>query len=270
MLLGFDTSHWKWPMEVQWLVDAGGQYLITKATDGSTFTDETFDDFRLQAEAIIMPNGKPLPFGGFHYFRCLHDTIVQAERYHSVADGVLIKPNVDVEKANNYGLLPKAEFAARLREHLLVVEDLFGRRPMIYTSKYAWFDLCGEPAWLTEYDLWIANYGVTQPALPKPATKWVMWQWSESYEVRGKHYDADWFNGDQQQFEEWTGMTEEFPKTITINVKRNSIIQLNPNGKQIGLAPYATQLVATERKSDAAGKPWLKVGSGWIREAETL
>lgn len=73
----------------------------------------------------------------------------------------------------------------RVRLFLDECERLFATRPIIYTYPFWWPESIGTAGWELDYKLWIANYGVTKPLIPKPWTKYWAWQYSASGAVAG-------------------------------------------------------------------------------------
>lgn len=88
---------------------------------------------------------------------------------------------------------------------------------VIYTGKYYWFDNVGTAMYdyFKQYELWIANYGVQTPAIPKPWTTWLFWQFSEEgdgniYGTEGR-VDLNYFNGDLAAFKKRFNLTDTTP-----------------------------------------------------------
>lgn len=89
-----------------------------------------------------------------------------------------------------------------LCQWLLAVEKVTGQVPTIYTRKSYWEQWVSTPAgwdW-TKYPLWVANYGVSSPAIPKPWAQvgYTLWQYSSTERIPGIYgnVDASWFHGD--------------------------------------------------------------------------
>jgi lysozyme len=84
----------------------------------------------------------------------------------------------------------------------------------IYTAYYYWQsnapNSSTQPAELEyfhRYPLWIANYGTSQPLVPKPwvADEWLFWQYTDAgdgiyYGVESLEIDLNYFNGTAQEF----------------------------------------------------------------------
>jgi GH25 family lysozyme M1 (1,4-beta-N-acetylmuramidase) len=157
-----DGSHWRWPTPLQALIDNGEQGFITKATEGTTFVDNYYDDWQIEAEKL------DYPFGSFHYWRAAYDAQKQAQHYHAIANKIkkpLLPPVIDVEKTNNYGVLSQSAASAHLQLACMETEQLWGEKPWIYTSFYSVKDMLGNPSWLAEYPLWVASYRNDRPSI---------------------------------------------------------------------------------------------------------
>jgi len=86
----------------------------------------------------------------------------------------------------------------------------------IYTGYYYWGryspSAIRQPQQLEyfhQYPLWIANYGVAKPRVPRPwsADEWLFWQYTEIgdgriYGVESNGIDLNYFNGDLERFRE--------------------------------------------------------------------
>jgi hypothetical protein len=90
--------------------------------------------------------------------------------------------------------------------------DLMGRKPMIYTGPYFWKANGSNNSSWSQYDLWIANYGVNDPMKVLPwLGDWKIWQFSDRidgafYGVGGeKMLDGNYFNGTLEDLYKWTG-----------------------------------------------------------------
>ena len=84
----------------------------------------------------------------------------------------------------------------------------------IYTAYYYWREFAPNATtevanleYFHQYPLWIANYGATAPAVPKPwsASEWLLWQYTDNgdgkpYGVESLNIDLNYFNGDVTAF----------------------------------------------------------------------
>ena len=192
MILGFDINHWKYPVNIQSLVNAGGKFIIGKATDGIYYS-QTYINMHLEWKSTCAILG--IPYASYHYYLVSKDAKQQADYYY--ANGLTkAVPMIDLEKTNNLNVYSKTIFTSRLKDHLLAVADKFLAQPIIYTNKDSILQLTTEPSWLADYKLWVASYQ-TNYVMPTP---WIgkvpiMHQFSASYMVGGKSFDANNFLG---------------------------------------------------------------------------
>ena len=175
MISGLDVSHWNvvdWP---DW-ANRGYKFSWIKATEGTDWHDSQYFTHKANSE------GQGFITGPYHYFRAGFDGAQQAKFFNTyVGMGGKLPPAVDVESINNTGFA-QSFFANRLKACLLECENLFGRRPMIYTSKSKWEQLVGNVSWAADYDLWVAHYStaLTAPLLPNGWVKWAVWQYTST------------------------------------------------------------------------------------------
>jgi hypothetical protein len=131
--------------------------------------------------------------------------------------------------------------------------------------------------------LWLANYKVSAPYLPKPWQKWTFWQWTEAgygqdygvnqYEERA--VDLNYFNGSVEELAAFCNAsvpstpppTEEQPMTlyryeVTPLFTSGSSLRPQPttSNTKIGALPYGQKARGTETVGDGVTSLWLKVG----------
>lgn len=180
--LGIDVSHYSGAVDWERVRDAGFAFAYVKATEGVDDGDPAFAaHWRRLGELGI-------PRGAYHFYVTEDDPEEQARFFLATVEprpGDLV-PAVDVETLG-HGTQPGLD--ARLRTFLETIERAIGVRPVVYTSPKFW------DAHLTdafgEHHLWIADYGVDEPALPRGWQRWSLWQWSDSHAVPGVEKDAD-------------------------------------------------------------------------------
>lgn len=113
--------------------------------------------------------------------------------------------------------------------YLNLSRESFGDGLGIYTSKYMWDASIGSPV-LGKYKLWIAYYQVEKPNLPKKGIweDWWLWQFTNKGRLDGVEVNLDlsYFNGTQDEFEEWTGVVTGAEKVWSLERITNAIINL--------------------------------------------
>lgn len=156
---------------------SGAVGLYCKATQGTTFRDNTYSEHRQVAQAV------GIPFGGYLY---LMPTSAGNEAQFFL-DFALphkgdLQPVVDAEIG-----LPDQE-AKRALSCLRALEDA-GYQPILYSSASRLLGmLLNEPA-LSKYRMWEADYAPRREPLQHHSTV-VLWQFSQSYRVLWRRFDA--------------------------------------------------------------------------------
>lgn len=176
------------------------------------------------------------------------------------------------------------QLAAQYKAWLDLVEAELKVRPIVYSSKWM-LAYAGNPAWIKDYKLWVAQYpnnpdGQDAPAyLPINANDWWMWQYTDKLPLAGFTGDANVFNGSS---EEWAaeygggGVVEppeppvEETMEITPKDRIGSKIRSGPGTlyPQIGSLTYGFFLEVAALKGTAGSEQWALVkyngNDGWI------
>jgi len=116
-------------------------------------------------------------------------------------------PFIDFEWTT-YGGKPANPGASDLYGMLEYFNGLNGWYPGIYTAKGYWDQYGNAETYWQDKILWVANYGVTSPAVPAPWTNWTLWQYTpsgpaEEYGVDPafqKGIDLNRFNGTREEY----------------------------------------------------------------------
>ena len=164
----------------------------------------------------------------------------QAEKWADTLNGDLGELPLWCDIEDNYGGPYGSwkhwyNFIERLK--LLVPKKEIG----IYTAYYYWLErtvVKGIPAasleYFKQYPLWIANYGVSIPLVPKPWNEWTFWQYmdngdGEAYGVKSKQIDLNYFNGDFSEFRSRFRISD----TVTGKINIDSLLVSLDSGEQI-------------------------------------
>ncbi len=104
-------------------------------------------------------------------------------------------PVLDVEQAGKKG---SDNLKKEVKEWLLIVEEHYGIRPIIYTNTDFYKHHLGDE--FDDYPLWVAHY--LQKHQPRIKREWSFWQHSEQGRVNGitSKVDFNVFNGDSIEF----------------------------------------------------------------------
>lgn len=189
MKLVLDTNDFH-PARADDVRASGSVALINKATEGTSYQAKSLSPARLVARAV------GIPFGSYLF---LHpdSTGSEAAFYLDFAKPKRgdLQPIIDAE-VTNQGTF---SLAARVQRCALALEAK-GYAPILYASSSVWTELLvGEPK-LKRLRVWEAQYpGRFTRWFPKLATlrirlrhgvSVVLWQWTDSYAVGGRRYDA--------------------------------------------------------------------------------
>lgn len=154
-----------------------------------------------------------LPRGSYWFYDSRADPRQQAELWFRLLDGDLgeLPLFADFEEAYQGPYTGWTHWKVFLDR----IKALVGRKEVgIYTAFYYWQRNAPNPVtqaaeleYFHRYPLWIANYGVTAPQVPKPwgTNEWLFWQFTASgdglyYGVESLEIDLNYFNGDAQAF----------------------------------------------------------------------
>lgn len=206
---GIDVS--KSQGTVSWPAVKGAGYVFAyvKATDGEDYVDPTFpQNWTGAASAGLLR-------GAYHFFRAEDSPQAQAEFFwRTVGENGDLPLVVDVEQ--NMGE-PTPTLLSNLTQLLEEIQQLSGRRPMIYTDPGFWNGLlASDPASnFGDFPLWVADYppaGVLTPTVPIGWTSWDFWQYygplsnaTDYVQVPGVGcpVDLDVFNGSAASLLQW-------------------------------------------------------------------
>ena len=173
---------------------AGVLAVIHKATQGTAFSDATYDQHRASAKAAGML------WGAYHFSRS-GDVPMQVDHFLSVAnagkDEILV---LDFEPNSKEGTMTLAE----AEQFVMLVQKQTGRFPGLYTGSAFINEVLGQnrKTVLAQCWLWIARYGAN-PVVPPAWSDFTLWQYTDGnsgiqpHQVPGiGRCDRDKFNGD--------------------------------------------------------------------------
>jgi GH25 family lysozyme M1 (1,4-beta-N-acetylmuramidase) len=185
---GIDVSAHQGVVDFAKVKAAGYRFVYVKATEGQDFSDPLFVTNVKAAKAA------GLKVGAYHY---LHPRptrsgdveaawFVRALKAAGLGKGDLL-PVVDVEETHFTGD-GRAKPTADYTRQTLIALRRSGYRPMVYTFPAFIGDW---PAEFADTPLWIANTDVRAPHVPKPWTRFVVWQHDFHGRVPGVAVDVD-------------------------------------------------------------------------------
>lgn len=162
-----------------------------------------------------------LPRGSYWFFDSRVDPKQQAELWVDLLGNDLGELPLFADLEEDYG----GAFNGwkNWKQFLERVKTLVGKKEIgIYTAYYYWLQNSPDPTtqisdleYFHRYPLWIANYNVDQPLVPKPwaANEWLFWQYTSkgpgaSYGVESNEIDLNYFNGDARSFSQRFGVPQ--------------------------------------------------------------
>lgn len=188
-VLGVDVSYYQGAVDFDELAGGGFGFAIARISDGIDHPDDRFaDNWSAIAKAGLVR-------GAYQFFEPGEDAAAQANLVVD-AVGVLgardLPVALDLETTSG---VAASELASRVEVWLARVEAGTGKRPLIYSVASFWNRLETDAGGV--YPLWVADYGVSCPALPASWTTWTLWQRSGSGRAPGisTPVDLDVFNG---------------------------------------------------------------------------
>ena len=179
---GIDVSRWQGKLD--WTAEkaSGVEFAFTKATEGLTINDSTFQYNWAGLKTVGVMRG------AYHFFHPGLNALNQAEYFCNTV-GSLQKGDLplmlDWESTDG---VPSSSDKEDGFTFLQAVEHFSKKTPIIYTGPYFAQALSLDERF-AKYPLFVAHYGVRCPLVPEPWKNWTFWQYS------GTGIDHDLFNG---------------------------------------------------------------------------
>ncbi len=185
-------------------MDQAADFVIVRAGQ-NLWADSDFKNNWSKAKATDLPRGS------YWFYDSRADPKQQAELWFNLLSGDLGELPLFLDLEEMYrGTFTGWQHWKTFLERL---KTLIGSKEIgIYTAYSYWntnapLSQPTELEYFHHYPLWIANYGVSQPLVPKPwgINEWVFWQYTASgdgpgYGAESLEIDLNYFNGDAQAF----------------------------------------------------------------------
>lgn len=173
-----DVSNYQHPID--WAKEKGEVVAVyTKVGQGLTFTDPYGKTHLRNARA------QKIPAGGYLYATPgIGSGEQQADRLIALAPVIpgQLRPCVDCEWPNSPLNNNPAALATWYLAFVARVLAKTGVYPTMYGSSYYLAQFAPyHPEVFGKCPLWVASYGVPQPAIPAPWHSWQAWQWTEAW-----------------------------------------------------------------------------------------
>ena len=196
-IVGIDVSMHNKKVDWQAVKKANISFAFAKATEGGDFVDKTFATNWLQMKQAGISRG------AYHFFRPLKTGEQQADNFLKTLGNLEVSdlsPVVDLEQfpesvAKQWKTISLNQSIDRVQKFLHKVEQVTGRKPIIYTSHSFWQEFMSNSEAFTAYLLWIANYtNNPQPLVPANnwgGKGWTLWQYTQTGAVAGVTGNVD-------------------------------------------------------------------------------
>lgn len=191
---GIDVSHWQGTINWGQVYNAGVRFVIMKATEGTTYTDDTFANNWVNSKAAGLVRS------AYHFARFEIDPIAQARYFYNTvrpASGDLPLA-LDFEERTGAPATTAAQKRYWCQRFVQELRRKLGRPPLIYTGFYFWRDDGANSPYNYGCPLWMARWGVPSPnPLPGAWSNWTFWQYTSTGSVSGitGNVDRDQYNG---------------------------------------------------------------------------
>jgi lysozyme len=179
---GIDVSNYQGDIAWSEVKASGIDFVFIKATEGGDHLDARFSRNWADARATGLPRG------AYHFYFWCRPAEEQAAWFlqNVPNDPDALPPVLDVEWNGHSRLcpqrLPRAEALAHMRTFLTLVEQSYGRRPIIYTSIDFYHDVIKGD--LHDYPLWVRSVRAF-PAARYGERNWMFWQYTDQGRAAG-------------------------------------------------------------------------------------
>lgn len=218
-VLGMDISHWAGGVVKFDVAKANGlDFVFIKAKDGYV-TSKWFPENWAAAKA------EGIPRGAYHWlYPSEHlSANTQASRLWTLLSG-----SSGELAGEDFGELPiVVDFEWTTwngKPANPTIKDLYGfvttweyhtsQKPIIYTAPGYWNEYGSLDTFWAKYKLWIANYGVNTPTIPRPWIKETFWQWTT--EGEGIKYGLDPWQKRAVDLDYYSGAFVDFQREFNL------------------------------------------------------
>lgn len=188
---GIDVSKWQGNINFSRVKAAGVDAVYIRSSEGSDYVDPYFEQNYSQAKAA------GLDVGFYHYVTARNTSQARQQAYFFVSTvsgkDYELKLAMDFEALNGLSQTEINEIALTFIES---VEEYSQKQALIYSDAYNAANVFD--GGLSDYPLWIAEYGVSTPTDAVPWNTWAGWQYSDQGNVPGilGYVDLDYFTDD--------------------------------------------------------------------------
>lgn len=175
---GIDVSSWQGSINFSYVKSSGIEVVYIKSSEGRSYIDPYFERNYTNAKA----NG--LKVGFYHYVtaRSIEQAKEQANFFASVISGKQADCRLAMD-FESFGNLSISQINEISKTFLETLENVTNSKCVIYSNAYSARTIFSNE--LTNYPLWVANYGVSSPGSNGKWNTWVGWQYTNTGLVNG-------------------------------------------------------------------------------------
>lgn len=193
---GIDVSEYQDDVDWKKVKAAGIDFAFLRASKGNDYVDPKFAANREGAREA------GLKIGYYHYFRPDASVDQQVKTFVDTvgkAEPDSLRLVIDTENQKLWAPYTLPQRIKMIDDWCAGVKKALGSsaQVIIYGSPSFFDDSLKNDPSLAKKELWIANYKVAEPRVPKPWDTWKFWQYSETGKVPGinTNVDLDMYNG---------------------------------------------------------------------------
>lgn len=185
---GIDVSEWQGSIDFSQVKASGIDIVYMRSSEGTGYVDACFEQNYANAKA----NG--LKVGFYHYLTAMSndDAINEADFFASTIAGKSPDCRLAMD-FESFGSLSTDQINQIGLTFIAEVQRQTGKQVVVYSDTYnASYVFGGE---ITNYPLWIAQYGEPEPQANGNWNSWVGWQYTDEGEINGidGYVDRDQF-----------------------------------------------------------------------------
>ncbi|MGN1012443.1 MAG: GH25 family lysozyme [Clostridia bacterium] len=175
---GIDVSEYQGYIDYNLVRDSGIDIVYIRSSEGTNFVDPYFRENYNNAKAA------GLKVGFYHYVtsRNTQDAITEADFFASVINGT--SPDcllaMDFEYFDGLENYQVNDISLSFLERL---EQITGKKAIVYSDAYNAGNVFNSS--ISNYPLWIAEYGVSEPELYRNWSSWTGFQYSDTGRISG-------------------------------------------------------------------------------------
>lgn len=189
-IIGVDLSHWQGNIDFAKLAYHNTRFAIFKAGEIPTGSKTEFTDPKY-ARNMSEARNNGIITGAYYFFHPAIGASRQARHFDAVMDNFGrpdLPPVIDVESTDN---MEPAKIAPVLKAMIDALVARGYRLPIIYSRWGFLVNQVGEPFWLKDHYLWLAQYNTTLTNKPRDMSKVIIWQYTDKLRLAGIGVNID-------------------------------------------------------------------------------